>query len=196
MPKVGIFLAVPIWLVKSTTRLTRLTNKLSTETVAILPSGVLYFQISQYRDALDAYSRAIHINPYISEVWFDLGILYESCNNQITDTIDMYAPAAELDLGNVAIAQRLQLLNSAQVTGSQVPAPRPQDVHLTAYASSVAPPPFNLNGPPLMLQPNSMRPPFRSDSRDLSTMAHRRRRETMEVGFHPLHHLEVDHHHP
>ena len=27
--------------------------------------GVLYFQINQYRDALDAYSRAIRINPYI-----------------------------------------------------------------------------------------------------------------------------------
>ena len=31
--------------------------------------GVLYFQINQYRDALDAYSRAIRLNPYISEVW-------------------------------------------------------------------------------------------------------------------------------
>ncbi|KAJ7907032.1 hypothetical protein B0H13DRAFT_1879973 [Mycena leptocephala] len=45
---------------------------------------VLYFQINQYRDALDAYSRAIRINPYLSEVWFDLGSLYESCNNQIS----------------------------------------------------------------------------------------------------------------
>ncbi|KAJ7825679.1 hypothetical protein B0H13DRAFT_2374846 [Mycena leptocephala] len=46
--------------------------------------GVLYFQINKYRDALDAYSRAIRINPYLSEVWFDLGSLYESCNNQIS----------------------------------------------------------------------------------------------------------------
>ncbi|KAF8871856.1 hypothetical protein BD779DRAFT_1680060 [Infundibulicybe gibba] len=30
--------------------------------------GVLYFQINQFHDALDAYSRAIRINPYISEV--------------------------------------------------------------------------------------------------------------------------------
>ncbi|CAI7151909.1 CPS_collapsed_G0003640.mRNA.1.CDS.1 [Saccharomyces cerevisiae] len=30
--------------------------------------GVLYYQISQYRDALDAYTRAIRLNPYISEV--------------------------------------------------------------------------------------------------------------------------------
>jgi tetratricopeptide (TPR) repeat protein len=49
---------------------------------------VLYFQIYQYRDVLNAYSRAIHINPYISEVWFDLGSLYESRNNQISDTLD------------------------------------------------------------------------------------------------------------
>lgn len=119
--------------------------------------GVLYFQISQYRDALDAYSRAIRINPYISEAGFDLGSLYESCNNQITDAIDANARAAELDPSNVAIAQRLQLL----VTGSLVPAaPLPQDVHPTAYASSVVPPPANLNGPPLMLQPNAMRPSF------------------------------------
>lgn len=128
--------------------------------------GVLYFQINQFRDALDAYSRAIRINPYISEVWFDLGSLYESCNNQITDAIDAYARAAELDPGNVAIAQRLQLLRSAQATGGQLPAaPGPQDVHPTAYASSVIPPPANLNGPPLMLQPNNHRGQFRSDSR-------------------------------
>jgi len=42
--------------------------------------GVLYYQISQHRDALDAYTRAIRLNPYISEVWYDLGTLYESCN--------------------------------------------------------------------------------------------------------------------
>ncbi|KAF9529472.1 hypothetical protein CPB83DRAFT_790062 [Crepidotus variabilis] len=127
--------------------------------------GVLYFQINQFRDALDAYSRAIRINPYISEVWFDLGSLYESCNNQITDAIDAYARAAELDPSNAAIAQRLQLLRNAQATGSQLPAaPGPQDVHPTAYASAVVPPPANLNGPPLMLQP-AHRPPFRSESR-------------------------------
>lgn len=37
--------------------------------------GVLYYQINQYRDALDAYSRAIRLNPDISEVWYDLGTL-------------------------------------------------------------------------------------------------------------------------
>lgn len=131
--------------------------------------GVLYFQINQFRDALDAYSRAIRINPYISEVWFDLGSLYESCNNQISDAIDAYARASELDPGNHVISQRLQLLKNAQATGGQLPAaPGPQDVHPTAYASAVVPPP-GLTGPPLLLQSTSTssasRPLFRSDSR-------------------------------
>jgi hypothetical protein len=39
--------------------------------------GVICFKINQFRDALDAYSHAIwRINPYIPEVWFDLGSLY------------------------------------------------------------------------------------------------------------------------
>jgi hypothetical protein len=32
----------------------------------------------------------IRLNPYISEVWYDLGTLYESCNNQIADALDAY----------------------------------------------------------------------------------------------------------
>lgn len=95
--------------------------------------GVLYYQINQYRDALDAYSRAIRLNPYISEVWYDLGTLYESCNNQVQDALDAYQRAAELDPSNPHIKQRLELLrksqnvqsSSSQVAGS---APVPQDV--------------------------------------------------------------------
>lgn len=54
--------------------------------------GVLYYQINQYRDALDAYSRAIRLNPWISEVWYDLGTLV-SCNsppnNQCPGRVDV-----------------------------------------------------------------------------------------------------------
>lgn len=132
--------------------------------------GVLYFQINQYRDALDAYSRAIRINPYISEVWFDLGSLYESCNNQISDAIDAYARASELDPSNQIISQRLQLLRNAQQTGGSLPAaPGPQDVHPTAYASAVGPP-MNISagGPPLLMSSGpTPRPIFqRTESRE------------------------------
>lgn len=112
--------------------------------------GVLYYQINQYRDALDAYSRAIRLNPYISEVWFDLGSLYESCNNQIADAIDAYARAAELDPDNPHIQQRLQVCRNAEAKGENPPgAPMPQDIHPTAYSqdSGMAPgPPSQIGG--------------------------------------------------
>lgn len=128
--------------------------------------GVLYFQINQFRDALDAYSRAIRINPYISEVWYDLGSLYESCNNQISDAIDAYARASELDPTNRTIADRLQLLRNAQITGTPVPAaPGPQDVHPTAYASASLPPTNAFTGPPLQMHsPDSRSSAFREMS--------------------------------
>lgn len=77
---------------------------------------MLYYQINQYRDALDAYSRAIRLNPYLSEVWYDLGTLYESCN-QISDSLDAYQRAAELDPANKHIQQRLNTLR-AQLSGN------------------------------------------------------------------------------
>lgn len=125
--------------------------------------GVLYYQINQYRDALDAYSRAIRLNPYISEVWYDLGTLvsrnfprscsspdanatqYESCNNQTADALDAYQRAFDLDPGNLHIKARLQLLrNNGQSTGmpNQQNAPVPQDVHPQQYqAAGVGAPP-------------------------------------------------------
>lgn len=97
--------------------------------------GVLYYQINQYRDALDAYSRAIRLNPYISEVWFNLGSLYESCNNQVTDAIDAYSRAAELDPTNASIKQRLGMLQTS-APGQPLPAPpQPVDVHPSQYSA-------------------------------------------------------------
>ncbi|CAG8781816.1 1837_t:CDS:1, partial [Racocetra fulgida] len=96
--------------------------------------------------ALDAYSRAIRLNPYISEVWYDLGTLYESCNNQINDALDAYQRAAELDPSNPHIKQRLQMLRNQQA-GGQTSAPIPQDVNPQAYQSP--------NGPPNMLGGNT-----------------------------------------
>jgi glucose repression mediator protein len=114
--------------------------------------GVLYYNINQYRDALDAYSRAIKINPFISEVWFDLGSLYESCNNQISDAIDAYQRAVDLDPTNPVITQRLTLLKHVQATGGAMPdAPGPRDVHPTAYASTG--PPTVIGHPPRAMMP-------------------------------------------
>ncbi|KAF8834590.1 hypothetical protein BDN67DRAFT_1016340 [Paxillus ammoniavirescens] len=116
MPRAGISLTMPTWQVKSKTRHTKPVNKL-----------FIVMDINQLWDALDAYSRAIRINTYISKVWFNLGSLYESNNNQISDAIDAYAHASEFDPSNHVISQRLQLLKTPQATGGQLPvAPGPR----------------------------------------------------------------------
>ncbi|KAG8972476.1 Lysine-specific demethylase 6A, partial [Tulasnella sp. 427] len=120
-----------------------------------------------YRDALDAYSRAIRINPYIPEVWFDLGSLYESCNNQISDAIDAYARAADLDPNNQVIKSRLRLLKDVQANGGAMPAaPGPQDMHPTAYASG--------HGPPSMLMTGGSGPPASSSQQQPQHHGHSR----------------------
>ena len=75
--------------------------------------GVLLFQLSQYHEALNAYSRAIRLNPGLSEVWYNLGVLYESCQ-QTTDAIHSYIKGAELDPQNLNIQTRLKALSESK----------------------------------------------------------------------------------
>ncbi|KAF6765927.1 TPR-containing protein Mql1 [Ephemerocybe angulata] len=107
-------------------------------------------------------------SPYISEVWFDLGCLYESCNNQITDAIDAYARASELDPANPRHHPAPATPEAG--TGRWWPASLlrrvPRMFHPTAYASAVVPPP-GLNGP-LMLHGGN-RNAMRADSRGPSS---------------------------
>ena len=97
--------------------------------------GVLYWEINQFRDALDAYTRAIRLNPYIPEIWFNLGTLYEACNNQIQDAIDAYNRAYELDNSYTIVAERLATLKRNLETGRNDggPPPRPSDIDPQRY---------------------------------------------------------------
>ena len=74
--------------------------------------GELYYNVNQFRDALDMYSRGIRIDPYISELWFNLGRLYEVQSNggNTSKAVKSYSRARELDPFNSAISQRLKLL--------------------------------------------------------------------------------------
>jgi general transcriptional corepressor CYC8 len=97
--------------------------------------GVLYWEINQFRDALDAYTRAIRLNPYIPEIWFNLGTLYEACNNQIQDAIDAYNRAYELDNNYFIVEERLTILKRNLETGRNdgPPPPRPSDIDPQRY---------------------------------------------------------------
>lgn len=75
--------------------------------------GVLFYQLNQYLDALDAYSRAINLNPNICEVWYNVGTLYDTCN-QTNDARDAYQKAAELGADAAFIRERLEALQAKE----------------------------------------------------------------------------------
>jgi len=133
--------------------------------------GVLYYNINQFHDSLDAYSRAIRINPYLSEIWFNLGALYESCNDQMADAVDAYQRTLQLDSSNTAVAQRLEEIRQHQTRGVPLgPPPAPADISPTSAswaiasntAAASAPAGMSSGGPsqaPTPPQPQPMAPP-------------------------------------
>ncbi|TPX73721.1 hypothetical protein CcCBS67573_g05002 [Chytriomyces confervae] len=98
--------------------------------------GVLYFELGQHRDALDAYSRAIYLNPSIFEIWCNLGKLYESCNGQTADAIDAYTKAVELDPNNNNTKHRLAMLRAFQANAGPAPGPPEPAIHPMAQDPS------------------------------------------------------------
>lgn len=111
--------------------------------------GVLYYNINQYHDALDAYSRAIRIHPYLAEVWYNLGALYEACNDQMTDAIDAYQRTLQLDPSNSVVAQRLNEIRDHQTSGVPLsPPPPPKDISPSSMSWSYA---TNSGGAPTQL---------------------------------------------
>jgi tetratricopeptide (TPR) repeat protein len=73
--------------------------------------GILYYKIGQYKEALDAYSKAIRFNPYMSAVWYNLGTLYESCKQPPdAKVLSLSTPPPSLSL---SLSLSLSRLNSA-----------------------------------------------------------------------------------
>lgn len=111
--------------------------------------GVLYYNINQFHDALDAYSRAIRIHPYLAEVWYNLGALYEACNDQMTDAIDAYQRTLQLDPSNTTVTQRLSEIREHQTSGAALsPPPAPKDISPSSMSWSYA---TNSGGAPTQL---------------------------------------------
>ena len=71
------------------------------------------------------------INPYIPEVWYDLGQLYEVCNNQLSDAHDAYTRAHDLAPNNAEIKKRFEHIKQAvqNKEPSQLPLGDPLDMN-------------------------------------------------------------------
>ena len=75
---------------------------------------------------------------------YDLGTLYESCKNQVSDALDAYKRALELDPKNTTIIQRIEILNEQKRKGSAAPTlpppppqqPSPQDTNSMSFAGA------------------------------------------------------------
>ncbi|CVK91765.1 uncharacterized protein FPRN_09599 [Fusarium proliferatum] len=57
--------------------------------------GILYFDIGQSRDCLDALTKAVELNAHIWEPWYNLSVLYDSCNGQHSDAADAFYKCLE-----------------------------------------------------------------------------------------------------
>ncbi|KLO83774.1 uncharacterized protein LW93_558 [Fusarium fujikuroi] len=57
--------------------------------------GILYFNIGQSRDCLDTLTKAVELNAHIWEPWYNLGVLYDSCNGQHSDAADAFYKCLE-----------------------------------------------------------------------------------------------------
>jgi tetratricopeptide (TPR) repeat protein len=60
----------------------------------IRPEGVLYFAFGQYRESLNMFRRALQINNEMAEAWYNVGALYDMCE-QSKDAQLAYEKAAE-----------------------------------------------------------------------------------------------------
>ena len=58
-------------------------------------------------------------------MWYNLGALYEACNNQTSDALDAFTRALELDPRDSVLADRVGLLKNcvSGIPGSLVPVP-------------------------------------------------------------------------
>ena len=108
--------------------------------------GVLYFNINQYHDALDAYTRAVRIHPWIPEIWSNLGTLYESCHDQLGDALDAYFRAHRLDPDNAMLQNRVEELRLAVDTGREVASAPPAPLDIMPDSKSWSMIHFDLTG--------------------------------------------------
>lgn len=71
--------------------------RLEPPNVAIWNSiAILYHCSRQYKEALDAYSKAVQKRPLLPELWWNLGQLYEVCNGGCRDTVEAFIRAKQL----------------------------------------------------------------------------------------------------
>ena len=58
--------------------------------------AIFYYNNGNYTDAFDNIIKATTLNPQMSEIWYNLGVLYEKCK-QPEEALIAYSKVLELD---------------------------------------------------------------------------------------------------
>jgi len=58
--------------------------------------AIFHYNTSNYTDAFENIIKATTLNPQMSEVWYNLGVLYEKCR-QPDEALIAYSKVLELD---------------------------------------------------------------------------------------------------
>jgi glucose repression mediator protein len=88
--------------------------------------GLLYAEIGQLRDSLDAYTRALQLVPNCAVVWYNLASLYEAGG---TDASESLKKAQDLDVtGKEQYRKELDPLRFSERTPVPIPSQRPLSI--------------------------------------------------------------------
>ncbi|KAH7211300.1 hypothetical protein BKA60DRAFT_651155 [Fusarium oxysporum] len=61
----------------------------------------------QYRDSLDCLARALRLNIHLFEPWYNVGVLYDFCNNQHDDAVEAFIQCLERAPGLLNVQARV-----------------------------------------------------------------------------------------
>ncbi len=74
---------------------------------SLIELGKFYFINGKYDQAIEEFKKALKINPGSSEIYYNLGLVYEGKNN-LEEARKMYEKASEIDPNNKLAMEHLK----------------------------------------------------------------------------------------
>ena len=85
-------------------------EKVPNEANYLISYAILLYHQNKYEEAFNTILKAQNLKPDNCEVWFNLGILYEKCN-QSSEAIVAYSRVIEIDSKHKEAKARMKIIN-------------------------------------------------------------------------------------
>ena len=92
-------------------------DKTSSEPTYLISFAILLYEQGKYQEAFNTILKAQNLKPDNCEVWYNLGVLYEKCN-QSSEAIVAYSRVLEIDSKHKEAKIRVNFINQ-QNNGGQ-----------------------------------------------------------------------------